>query len=50
METAFTKHLDLNNLELKLLEQHWAPFCSMLGAILYQKKTYKNTNFRLTRP
>ena len=26
METAFTKNVDLNNLNTKLLEQHRAPF------------------------
>jgi len=34
VETAFTKNLDLNNLESNLLKQHWAPFCSSLGTIL----------------
>jgi len=25
MDTALTKNLDLNNLESKVLKQHWAP-------------------------
>jgi len=32
METAFTKNLYLNNLESKLLKQHWAPFAISSGA------------------
>jgi len=34
METAFTKNLDLNNLESNVLKQHWASFCSLLDASL----------------
>jgi len=42
METAFTSHLNVNTLQKK---QHWAPFFSLLGAILKQKKTAKMLNF-----
>jgi len=41
METSFTKDLISNNLDANLLKQHrspplvcWAPFYSLLGAIL----------------
>jgi len=44
MQTAFTKNLDINNLQSNMLKQHWAPFCHWLGNIsacwlpIYSKK------------
>jgi len=44
MQTAFTKNLDINNLQSNMLKQHWAPFCHLLGKIsvcwspIYSKK------------
>jgi len=44
MQTAFTKNLDINNLQSNMLKQHWAPFCHLLGNIsacwspIYSKK------------
>ena len=36
MQTAFTKKLDMNNLQSNMLKQHWVPFCHLLGNISYQ--------------
>jgi len=33
MQTAFTKNLDLNNLQSNILKPHWPPFCHLLGNI-----------------
>jgi len=33
MHTAFSKNLDLNNMQSNMLKQHWAPFCHSLGNI-----------------
>ena len=57
MQTAFTKNLDINNLQSNLLKQHWAPFSNLSGAIIEQvgchfiaKKIHrKNVKFHLTR-
>jgi len=35
METAFTKNLDLNNLETKLPKQHWALISEMKITFFY---------------
>jgi len=51
------KNLDIrNNLESKLLKQHWAPFCNLPGAVISHverlfraKKDRKNVKFHLTR-
>jgi len=38
METVFTKNVDLNTLDSKLVKQHWAPFFNSLGTIFVAKK------------
>jgi len=34
MQTAFTKKLDINKLQLNLLKQYWAPFSIWSGTIV----------------
>jgi len=31
MQTAFTKNLDINNLQSNMLKQHWATILSLIG-------------------
>ena len=44
LQTAFTKYLDIHNLQSVMLKQHWAPFYHLLGNIsacwspIYSKK------------